>query len=101
MPGVDVRIGRLPADLHGPADLVVLSEILYYLDGPDLDDTIDAAVAALRPGGHLLAVHWLPWAPDAPRDGRDAHRRLLARSGLVPLVVHEDEEFLVHVLGRP
>jgi hypothetical protein len=57
-------------------------------------------VSALRPGGDLLAVHWRPWAPEAPRDGEDAHRRLAEHPGLDVLVEHIDEEFLLHVLRR-
>ncbi|WP_026420177.1 bifunctional PIG-L family deacetylase/class I SAM-dependent methyltransferase [Actinoalloteichus caeruleus] len=101
LPGVRVRDGRLPAGLPaGPVDLVVLSEILYYLDDQDLTATLDGAVTVLRPGGHLLAAHWLPWAPEAPRSGWDAHRRLVSRPELRCLVAHEDEEFVTHVLER-
>jgi LmbE family N-acetylglucosaminyl deacetylase len=101
MAGVRIEQGALPADLPTtPVDLVVFSEILYYLGDADLAGTVDRAVAALRPGGHLLAVHWLPWAPEAPRDGRAAHRYLLDRPELRPLVEHVDEAFVLHVLGR-
>ncbi len=78
----------------------MLSEILYYLDDQDLTTTLDGAVTVLRPGGHLLAAHWLPWAPEAPRSGWDAHRRLVSRPELRCLVAHEDEEFVTHVLER-
>ncbi|MEV7041579.1 bifunctional PIG-L family deacetylase/class I SAM-dependent methyltransferase [Amycolatopsis sp. NPDC051061] len=98
---VDVHKGSAPGALPaGPADLLVYSELLYYLDDQDLDATIEASAAALRPGGHLLAAHWLPWAPEAPRDGRDAHARLLAHPAFEPLVEHTDEQFLLHVLRR-
>jgi LmbE family N-acetylglucosaminyl deacetylase len=98
---VEISQGVLPADLPTePTDLVVFSEILYYLGDADLAATVDGAVAALRPGGHLLAVHWLPWAAEAPRDGMAAHRFLLARSGLAPAVEHVDQEFVLHVLIR-
>lgn len=98
---VDVHIGAVPAAIPaGPVDLLVYSELLYYLDDDELTATIEASAAALRPGGHVLASHWLPWAPEAPRDGRDAHARLLAHPAFEPLVEHTDEEFLLHVLRR-
>jgi LmbE family N-acetylglucosaminyl deacetylase len=101
LPNVTVELGMLPAGLPaGPVDLVVFSEILYYLSDADLKTTIDQAVAALRPDGHLLAVHWLPWAADAPRDGMAAHRKLLAHPCVDRLVEHVDERFVLHVLGR-
>jgi LmbE family N-acetylglucosaminyl deacetylase len=101
MSSVDVRSGSLPGDLpSGPVDLLVYSEILYYLGDDDLAETIDRSVAALRRGGHLLAVHWRHWAPEAPRDGGDVHRRLLGHESLERLVEHVDEEFVLHVLRR-
>ena len=101
LPTVSVQTGTLPRDLPpGPADLIVFSEILHHLGGADLDHTLDRAIAALRPDGHLLAVHWLPWLPQAPRDGERAHQALLARPELRTLVEHRDERFVLHVLAR-
>jgi LmbE family N-acetylglucosaminyl deacetylase len=98
---VVVQQGFLPGDLPDEqADLVVFSEILYYLGDADLEATVDGAVAALRPGGHVLAVHWLPWAAEAPRDGMAAHRVLLDHPALTPVVEHVDQDFVVHVLAR-
>jgi hypothetical protein len=84
----------------GPADLVVFSEILYYLDEDDLHDTVDRTAAAVRPGGHVLAVHWRPWAAEAPRDGVAAHRALLARPEFEVVVDHLDAEFVLHAVVR-
>jgi protein-L-isoaspartate O-methyltransferase len=98
---VSVHTGTLPDDLPpGPADLIVFSEILYYLSETQLRVTVDRALGALRPGGHLLAVHWLPWAPEAPRDGAEVHRMLVAHPGLRTLVEHRDQRFVLHVLER-
>lgn len=98
---VTVELATLPGGMPaGPADLVVFSEILYYLGDAELRNTVDRSVAALRPGGHILAVHWLPWAADAPRDGLAAHCELLAHPRIDRLVEHVDERFVLHVLGR-
>jgi SAM-dependent methyltransferase len=97
---VEVTAGALPDLPTAPADLVVFSEILYYLGDDDLAASVDAAVDRLRPGGHLVAVHWLPWAAEAPRNGMAAHRYLLAHPALEPLVEHVDERFVLHVLDR-
>ncbi|KAA9152761.1 bifunctional PIG-L family deacetylase/class I SAM-dependent methyltransferase [Amycolatopsis acidicola] len=97
---VEVSRAALPEGLSTDADLVVHSEILYYLSDADLGETIRRSVSVLRPGGHLLAVHWKPWAPEAPRDGWDAHQRLIDHPDLEPLVAHDDEEFVLHVLKR-
>ena len=100
-PGADVRQGLVPdAVPAGPVDLFVYSELLYYLDETDLEKTIEASVAALRPGGDLVAVHWLPWAPEAPHEGAAVHERLAAHPALDPLVTHLDEQFRLDVLRR-
>ncbi|MFC9250793.1 PIG-L family deacetylase [Amycolatopsis thailandensis] len=97
---VDFTAGALPGDLRGPADLVVLSEILYYLGEPELTATLDRAVEELRPGGQVLAVHWRPQAPDAPHHGHEVHERLRTHPGLRALVEHREDDFLVDVLTR-
>ncbi|MFI5615605.1 PIG-L family deacetylase [Amycolatopsis sp. NPDC051903] len=97
----DVHEGAVPDVLPaGPVDLVVFSELLYYLDDADLTRTIDRAVTALGPGGEIAALHWRRWAPEAPRDGREAHRHLAGHPHLETVVEHVDEEFLLHVLRR-
>jgi LmbE family N-acetylglucosaminyl deacetylase len=98
---VDVSVGVVPDDLPaGPVDLLVYSEILYYLDHEELAATIERSVDALRPGGQLLAVHWNRWAAEAPRDGNDAHRSLVDHKALEVLVEYIDEDFLLHVFRR-
>jgi LmbE family N-acetylglucosaminyl deacetylase len=101
LPNVSVQTGTLPDGLPpGPADLVVFSEVLYYLGDQQLRATVDRALATLRSGGHLLAVHWLPWAPEAPRNGEDVHRMLTGHPELDTLVEHRDQRFVLHVLER-
>lgn len=95
------RQARIPqAFPEGPFDLVVCSEILYYLDTAELAMTLDAIAAAQPPGADLLAVSWRPKAPDAPRDAADAHRRLLAHPAWAPIADHTDPEFLALVVRR-
>ncbi|QRP49732.1 bifunctional PIG-L family deacetylase/class I SAM-dependent methyltransferase [Amycolatopsis sp. FDAARGOS 1241] len=101
MSSVDVHEGAAPGVLPaGPVDLVVFGELLYYLGDADLDRTVERAAESLAPGGEIAAVHWRHWAPEAPRDGRAAHRRLLEHPRLEAVVAHDDEEFLLHVLRR-
>jgi len=52
------RDGILPGDMpRGPFDLIVASEILYYLPPRDLDLCLGAVEAALAPGGRLVCLH--------------------------------------------
>jgi LmbE family N-acetylglucosaminyl deacetylase len=100
-PSAEVLVAALPQlPPVGSVDLVVLSEILYYLDDAALTATLDGVLAALEPGGDLIAVHWRPWAPEAPRDGDAAHRVLVAREELDVLVEYVEDDFVLHVLRR-
>jgi trans-aconitate methyltransferase len=63
----------------GSYDLIVVSEVLYYLDEPAFDATLDAIERTLN--GTLLAVHWRPFAERYPLTGDEVHARLRARLG--------------------
>jgi predicted TPR repeat methyltransferase len=63
----------------GAYDLVVVSEVLYYLDEPAFAATCDAIERTLD--GVLLAVHWRPRAPRYPATGDEVHARLRERFG--------------------
>jgi SAM-dependent methyltransferase len=84
----------------GSFDLIVFSEILYYLGDPDLEQVLKNAVAALEPEATLLAVHWRHPVADYPRSGDDVHRALAAQPGLAPLVCHTEPDFLAEVYIR-
>jgi SAM-dependent methyltransferase len=72
----------LPRDLPaGPFDLVVLSEVLYYLSPADLQAALDEVLARLEVGGTLLLVHWTPPVHDYPQTGDAVHEAALARTG--------------------
>jgi SAM-dependent methyltransferase len=100
-----VRRGAIPGDWPpGQFDLIVFSEVLYYFAGGGLDQVLDAAVASLRPGGTLLAVHWRHPVADYPRSGDDVHRVLAARRDLALRVGHTEADFnagVYHQAGRP
>ena len=99
--GVEVRTAALPEAVPpGPVDLVVFSEVLYYLDDAALAETLERAVAALGPGGDLLLVHWRGWPAEAPRDAAATHALVAAHPDLAPSIEHVDEHFLLHVLRR-
>lgn len=81
--GVRFLRARLPGGLPGgPFDLIVLSEVLYYLALHDLERALDEVTAALEPGGTLLLVHWTPTVPDYPLSGDAVHAAALLRPEL-------------------
>jgi hypothetical protein len=99
--GIDVTGGDGGAG-GGPArfDLIVLSELLYYLSDEDLARTAGLAVDSLEEGGTLLAVHWRPPVSFHPQTGDEAHAALAARPELTLLADHREPDFLAQVYVR-
>jgi 2-polyprenyl-3-methyl-5-hydroxy-6-metoxy-1,4-benzoquinol methylase len=60
----------------GSWDLIVCSEILYYLQPPELDEAIGWIKAQLAYGASVLAVSWQGRGRDEPLLGDDVHDRL-------------------------
>jgi SAM-dependent methyltransferase len=93
-PGVRVEQRTLPDDWpDGDFDLIVFSEFLYYFGGPDLQQVLDLARAALRPGGTLIAVHWRHPVPEYPRSGDNVHDVLASQDWLSRLAGHQEPDF--------
>jgi SAM-dependent methyltransferase len=63
----------------GPWDLVVCSEILYYLDAAGFAVALAWLEAALEEGASVLAVHWRPATATYPLRGDEVHDRLTER----------------------
>ena len=98
--GVEVEERRVPEQWPaGTFDLIVLSELLYYLDEADIDRVVDHAQASLTEDGHLVVVHWRGVADDYVVAGGDAvHARVGRHRGFRPLVRHLEDDFLLDVL---
>lgn len=97
---VTVTTGGLPEDWPcGDYDLVVLSEVAYYLTAAGLDELLDHVATDLAPEGHLLAVHWRG-ETDYPLTGDEVHATIAARLELRRQGRHEEEDFLLEVFAR-
>ncbi len=63
----------------GEWDLVVCSEVLYYLDEPALASALEWLQARLRSGATVLAVSWRGTGAEEPLLGDDVHDLLERR----------------------
>ena len=104
LPHVRVELRAVPEDWpEGPFDLVVLSEVAYYLPGPALELLVDRAVRSMDPGGVLEAVHWRRDTGYA-LSAQAAHALIASGSArLAPVGHYEDDDFILDVwrLGEP
>jgi SAM-dependent methyltransferase len=100
-PGVHVEQLEVPVQWPGRTfDLIVLSELGYFLTPVELDSLLEHAAQSLGRGGDLIAVHWLGPIDGYPLDGRDVHERIAERPELSRIVHHEEPEFLLEVFRR-
>lgn len=98
---VKVHCGAIPEAIpDGPFDLVLASEILYYLDADALDATLEALGGRTVAGGRLVAVHWRPPGPERPLDAETVHAALRSQDWLTPLTSSAHPEYLLDVLER-
>jgi len=76
-------------------DLLVLSEVLYYLDPADLWRFLAQVPAAVRPGGTLVAVHWRHPVPEYPQTGDAVHAALRAALPWPRVATHTEPDLLL------
>ena len=75
---VRLEMRRMPAEFpSGPFDLILVSEVGYYLSLPDLRTFCRQIVSGLEPGGHALLVHWTPPVHDYPLTGDEVHETFI------------------------
>ncbi len=97
----EVILGAIPDAVPDRSyDLVVASEILYYLPDPALAGTLALLERTMAPAARLVAVHWRPPGPERPRDAAAAHAILHEQPWLAPLEPAGTEDYLLDVLVR-
>ncbi len=100
-PNVHIRCATIPDDMpEGPFDLVVASEILYYLDDHAVARTLAALEDTMAAGGRLVAVHWRHNGPERCLSAFEAHRTLRAQPWLAARRRQRTADYLLDVLER-
>lgn len=99
-PNVAVEVGEFPTNWpDGTGDLVIWSEIAYYLNELGAQRAISGLADWLRPDGDLVAVHWLG-DTDYPRRGDAIAPWLDAVPWLERRTALRDDEFELGVWRR-
>ncbi|MFZ1160762.1 SAM-dependent methyltransferase [Mycobacterium sp.] len=81
----------------GPFDLLVLSEVAYYLEKDTLAAVLQRECVRLQPGANIVAAHWRRTVTDYPLDGDAAHAVIARTPGLTPLACYRDSDVVVEV----
>lgn len=102
---VEVREATVPDDWPdvpgGALDLVVLSEVAYFLSPAALDALVERVRDSLAPDGVVLLCHWRHPVRGWVLDGPDTHEVFRA-AGLRPVAVeHRERDIEILVLAGP
>jgi SAM-dependent methyltransferase len=99
-PHVEVRQLAIPEDWpEGSFDLIVLSELGYYLTLDGILELLARIDASLAPGGHVIAVHWTG-TTDYPLRGDVVHAVLDAHLAWTQLAHYREASFVLAVYER-
>ena len=84
----------------GAFDLIVLSEVVYYLPEHEVLQLRDRCAEALTTDGTLVLCHWRRPFDDRHLDSADIHARFDRIPGLHRLMQHSEADFLLDVWSR-
>ena len=101
-PNARFALATVPADWpEGRFDLVVLSEVVYFLDRTDLARLIARIEASLLAGGNVVLVHWLGQT-NFPLSGDEAADGLMDGAAAFLRVTHQERtaDYRLDVLTR-
>ncbi|MGB3681593.1 MAG: SAM-dependent methyltransferase [Rubrobacteraceae bacterium] len=97
----NVRIERrtIPEETpEGPFDLIVASEVLYYLPREVVLEALRRFEEVLETGGALLAVHWRKETRTYPMQGDEVHELLVEHSNLESTQTIVEPEYRLDLL---
>lgn len=86
---------RWPAETY---DLVVISEVAYYLDAELLAAVLRRECPRLAPGATIVAAHWRHAVPEYPLTGDEANQIIADTPGLTKLGGYADADVIIDVL---
>ena len=81
----------------GPFDLLVLSEVGYYLTPEALRDVLDRESPGLAAGATVLAAHWRHPVEDYPMSGDRANEVIAATAGFHSIGSYRDADVAIDV----
>lgn len=97
----NLTLQRSSLDSDWPADdvdLVVLSEVAYYLSGETLRRVLDRECARLKNGATVVAAHWRHPVADYPLSGDEANALIGATTGMNGVARYRDDDVVIDVL---
>ena len=84
-------------------NLVMISEVAYYLSAEDWHSAILKLYSKMQPKGNLVLVHWLPEVHDYPQTGDEVHNSFekLMKDKLTNVFNSRAENYRIDVWEKP
>ena len=101
-PGVSTRQLTLPADWPGGSyDLVVVSEVGYYLSPAEFELLLQRIQESMPPGGTLMLCHWRHPVSGWELDGDSVHALARNRLRWPTSGLYQERDFVLETLVAP
>jgi cyclopropane fatty-acyl-phospholipid synthase-like methyltransferase len=84
----------------GPFDLLVLSEVAYYLQADALAAALHRECPRLQPGATVVATHWRHPVADYPLTGDETHAVIAQTPGLTRVGRYRDRDVVIEIFGN-
>lgn len=102
LPAARTRHLTVPQDWpDGRFDLIVVSEVGYYLAPGELAELFERVEAALLPGGTLALCHWRHPISGWELDGDSVHAAARRQLGWADAGLYRERDFILEVLTAP
>jgi len=97
---VEFRLGAIPEDYPEESfDLIILSEVGYYLSWNDLLISKERIIDSLNEKGILVLVHWIHFVADYPLTGDQVHNCFLD-SDMVSIHSSRYDDYRMDILQK-
>lgn len=98
---VSLKIGSIPSELpEGLFDLIVMSEVGYYLSMDDLKLAKKQIIQRLTGNGELILVHWTHHVTDYPLSGDEVNETFLADPDLKLVYQYKTADYRLEVFSK-
>ncbi len=102
LPGARTRQLTVPQEWpEGSFDLIVVSEVGYYLAPAEFSGLLAKVEAALLPGGTLVLCHWRHPVSGWELDGDSVHAAARRELGWADAGLYRERDFVLEVLIAP
>jgi len=99
--GVEFAVLEIPLQFPNQRfDLIVLSEVAYYLSKEDLTLTKELIMESLTEGGTLCLVHWRPQIEGCVFDGDEVNEYFLNDPSTVQTYQHINDQYRIDVIEK-